>query len=175
MGLVVGTALAPAGWHAWFTSVALLLGAVMLLCKTPLLPVLKRLAMLSPFAIGVALAAAAQPGTGPGWKITALRSGLCLITLILLAQTTPFNDLLAVLRRARLPALLITTIALMHRYLFVLVDETERMRRARASRTFTRNRRFSWQTAASVVGHLFVRSSERAERVYDAMCARGWR
>jgi energy-coupling factor transporter transmembrane protein EcfT len=24
------------------------------------------------------------------------------------------------------------------------------------------------------VGQLFVRASERAERIYDAMCARGW-
>jgi cobalt/nickel transport system permease protein len=175
MGLVVGTALVPAGWHAWFTAVALFLGAAMLLGQIPPLPVLKRLVALSPFVIGVALAAAGQPGAGPGWKITALRSGLCLVTVILLAQTTPFNDMLAVMRRARLPALLVTTIALMHRYVFVLADETERMRRARASRTFTHGRRFSWQAAASVISHLFVRSSERAERVYDAMCARGWR
>jgi energy-coupling factor transporter transmembrane protein EcfT len=25
------------------------------------------------------------------------------------------------------------------------------------------------------VGQLFVRASERAERIYDAMCARGWK
>mgnify|MGYP000412339876 CR=1 FL=1 len=30
-------------------------------------------------------------------------------------------------------------------------------------------------TLATVVGQLFVRASERAERIYDAMCARGWR
>ena len=71
--------------------------------------------------------------------------------------------------------MLITTIALMHRYLFVLVDESERMRRARASRTFTRGRRFHWHTLATVVGQLFIRASERAERIYDAMCARGWK
>ena len=75
----------------------------------------------------------------------------------------------------RVPGLLITTIALMHRYLFVLADEAERMRRARASRTFTRDRRARWQTLSTVVGQLFVRASERAERIYDAMCARGWK
>jgi cobalt/nickel transport system permease protein len=75
----------------------------------------------------------------------------------------------------RVPGLLITTIALMHRYLFVLADEAERMRRARASRTFARRRRFHWHTLASVAGQLFIRASERAERIYDAMCARGWK
>jgi cobalt/nickel transport system permease protein len=73
------------------------------------------------------------------------------------------------------PGLLVTTLALMHRYLFVLANEMERMRRARLSRTFTRRRRVRWQTLATVVGQLFVRASERAERIYDAMCARGWK
>jgi cobalt/nickel transport system permease protein len=80
-----------------------------------------------------------------------------------------------VLQRVRVPGLLITTIALMHRYLFVLADEAERMRRARLSRTFTRGKRFGWGSLATVVGQLFVRASERAERIYDAMCARGWK
>jgi cobalt/nickel transport system permease protein len=71
--------------------------------------------------------------------------------------------------------LLITTMTLMHRYLFVLSDEAERMRRAQASRSFTRGRRFQWRSMSTVVGHLFIRASERAERIYDAMCARGWR
>jgi cobalt/nickel transport system permease protein len=175
LALIFGTALVPAGWTAWFEVVALLLVAVMVLGKIPPGPVLRRLLALSPFVAGVALAAAWHPGGTLGWKITALRSGLCLATVILLAQTTPFGEMLAVLRRARVPALLVTTIALMQRYLFVLADETERMGRARASRTFTRSRWFAWRTAATVVGQLFVRASERAEHVYDAMCARGWR
>ena len=175
LGLLFGTALVPAGWTAWFEVVTLVLVAVMVLGKIPPGPVLRRLLALSPFVAGVALAAAWHPGGTLDWKITALRSGLCLATVILLAQTTPFGEMLAVLRRARVPALLVTTIALMQRYLFVLADETERMGRARASRTFTRGRWFAWRTAATVVGQLFVRASERAEHVYDAMCARGWR
>ena len=91
------------------------------------------------------------------------------------SNTTPFTSILRVLKSVRVPGLLITTIALMHRYLFVLADEAERMRRARASRTFTRGRRWQWLALASVVGQLFVRASERAERIYNAMCARGWK
>jgi len=73
------------------------------------------------------------------------------------------------------PALLVTTMALMHRYLFVLVDESDRMRRARASRTLVRRRGLGWGMPAEVIGRLFVRASERAERIYLAMCARGWK
>jgi cobalt/nickel transport system permease protein len=95
--------------------------------------------------------------------------------MILLSNTTPFSEVLRVLRHVRVPALLITTLALMYRYLFVLVDEGERMKRAHACRSFVRQRRFRWRTMATVAGQLFIRSTERAERIYAAMCARGWR
>jgi cobalt/nickel transport system permease protein len=95
--------------------------------------------------------------------------------MVLLSNTTPFADLLRVLKAWRMPALLVTTLSLMYRYLFVLVDEAQRMQRARASRTFTPKRRRAWRTMATVISQLFIRSSERAERIYAAMCARGWR
>jgi cobalt/nickel transport system permease protein len=94
---------------------------------------------------------------------------------VLLSSTTRFSAILRVLWGIRVPTLLVTTLALMHRYLFVLVDETGCMVRARRSRTFTHDRASAWRSSASVIAHLFVRSSERAERIYAAMCARGWK
>ena len=136
---------------------------------------LKRLALLSPLILGVALVNAFQPAARVSWMTVAAKSTICLLTIILVSNTTPFSRILRVLQAARVPGLLITTLALMHRYLFVLMEEAERMRRARASRTFTRQRRARWQALSTVVGQLFVRASERAERIYDAMCARGWK
>jgi cobalt/nickel transport system permease protein len=173
--MIVGTVLAPVGWTGWYVGVAVLLAGVVGLSRIPLLFLLKRLAMLSPFVLGVALVNALQPTAQGGWLQVALRSTLCLLTVTLVSNTTPFSKILRVLQRVRVPGLLITTIALMHRYLFVLADEAQRMRRARACRTFTRGRRFEWNALATVVSQLFVRASERAERIYDAMCARGWR
>ena len=63
----------------------------------------------------------------------------------------------------------------MHRYIYVLADESERMKRARLSRSFTPGRRFQWLALSTVAGQLFVRASERAERIYNAMGARGWK
>jgi cobalt/nickel transport system permease protein len=131
---------------------------------------------LSPLFLSVGLVNALHPAAGRGsWVIVALKSTICLLTVILVSNTTPFSKMLRVLTLVQVPGLLITTIALMHRYLFVLTAEAERMARARASRTFVRDRRASWQTLSTVVGRLFVRASERAERIYDAMCARGWK
>jgi len=175
LGIIVGTVVAPAGWIGWFVGVGILLVLAAILSHIPALFLLKRLAWLSPLILGVALVNALQPALRGSWVVVAVRSTLCLLTVILVSNTTPFNKILRVLKRVHVPGLLITTIALMHRYLFVLTAEAERMSRARASRTFVRERRARWQTLSQVVGRLFVRASERAERIYDSMCARGWR
>ncbi len=173
--IIVVTVLAPIHWRAWFIGVAGLLVLTALLSQLPLFFLFRRLLVLSPFVLGVVLVNACQPAGRAYWLGVVSKSVLCLLTVILVSNTTPFSQILRVLRSIRVPALLITTIALMHRYLFVLMDEAERMRRARASRTFTRGRKFRWHTLATVVGQLFIRASERAERIYDAMCARGWK
>ena len=173
--IIVATVLTPIQWHAWFVGVAGLLFLAALLSQLPLFFLLKRLLVLSPFVLGVVLVNAYQPAGRANWWGVAVKSVLCLSTVILVSNTTPFSQILRVLKSIHVPALLITTIALMHRYLFVLMDEAERMRRARASRTFTRGRKFHWHTLSTVVGQLFIRASERAERIYDAMCARGWK
>jgi cobalt/nickel transport system permease protein len=95
--------------------------------------------------------------------------------MILLTFTTPFYEILEALRRVRFPALMLTTLALMYRYLPVLGEESRRMQRARASRTFGRSHRLQWKSMSAIVGQLFIRSAERAERIYLAMCARGWK
>lgn len=174
-GIIVVTVLMPIEQKGWFVGVVALLVATALLSRLSILFLARRILLLSPFVCGVALLNAFEPSRRGTWVGVALKSAICLFTVILVSNTTPFSKILRVLKMVRVPGLLITTIALMHRYLFVLADEAERMRRARASRTFARRHGLQWRALASVVGQLFVRASERAERIYDAMCARGWK
>jgi cobalt/nickel transport system permease protein len=135
----------------------------------------KRIAMMEPVVLGVAVMALFQPGGVRVFLTLAMRSTLCLAVMLLLSNTTPFSDTLAVLRKLRMPRLLVTTLGLMYRYLYVLTEEGQRMRRARASRTFTGRRGVAWTMLGTTIGHLFVRTADRAERIYLAMCARGFR
>ena len=173
--LVLTVVLLPRTQLAALLVVAVILAGLVAISRISILFLLKRLLLLEPLVLGVAGLMWFQPGGGKIVAVVMLKANLCLLTTILLSHTTPFTELVCVLQQLRVPWLFITTLTLMHRYLFVLADEAERMRRARASRTFTRRRRFQWQTLASVVGQLFVRASERAERIYNAMCARGWK
>ena len=162
---------------AWGAHAAVAAGLVgiALAARADLRGMLLRLLLLEPFVLGIALLALLRPGGVPLFLSMLTKSTLCLAIMILLTATTRFSELLAVLWRIRMPPLLVTTLALMHRYLFVLLEEMARMQRARRSRTFVAGRSSAWRDSAQVAGHLFVRTSERAERVYLAMCARGWK
>ena len=172
----------PLSARGWFIGLFATLVAVAALSRIPWSFLLKRFLFLEPFVLGVAVLTLFQPNGIRVFATIFVRSTLCLLTMMLLSNTTPFAAILRVLRRVHVPALFVTTLALMYRYLFVLVDEAERMHRARASRTFTpktfgnhAHRIHLWQMLGTVIGQLFVRSTERAERIYAAMLARGWR
>lgn len=159
----------------YILGVVLFLIIIALVSEIPVLFLLKRLLLLEPFVLGVALLSLFQSGGVLVFLTILLKSTVCLFTMILLSNTTPFADLLRVLRRAHIPRVFLTILALMYRYLFLLIDEAERMHRARMSRTYAATRLLEWRLLTTTVGQLFVRSSERAERIYAAMCARGWK
>lgn len=175
LAVVLLVVLLPRTAWAAHAAVAVVLAMVAWGGRLDLRRLLLRLALLEPFVLGVALLALLRPGGTLLFLSMLTKATLCLACMVLLTATTRFSDLLAVLWRARVPPLLVTTLALMHRYLFVLLEEVERMQRARRSRTFATGRASAWRGSAQVAGQLFVRTSERAERVYLAMCARGWK
>jgi cobalt/nickel transport system permease protein len=172
--LLVATITTPISFYAAFALVGIVLLVVVFVSRIPLIFLVRRMLLLELFVMGVAILSLLQPNGIVVFTTLVVRSTLCLLAIVLFSNTTPFSELLDLLRSWRVPLLLITLLALMYRYLFVLVDELERMQRARTSRTFTGKRAVVWRSHATVVSQLFVRSTERAERIYAAMCARGW-
>jgi cobalt/nickel transport system permease protein len=173
--LVTGTALLPRRLGAPFLAPAVVLGALWLGSRMPLLYALRRLLLAQTFILGIALLSLLSPSARPGFLPTVCKSNLCILALLVLGWTTPLPELLSALRRLGLPSVMLTTLALMCRYLPVLAEEARRMERARASRTFSPKRRLAWQNLGAILARLFVRTADRAERIYLAMCARGWR
>lgn len=111
-----------------------------------------------------------------------IKAWLSVLSAILLTATTPFHEITAGFRQLRVPAVIISIIELMWRYLFVIVDEVNRMIRARSSRSSSPNGSHHtggsvfWrgQVTGHMAGSLFLRSLERSERVYEAMLSRGY-
>ncbi|MEK6233782.1 MAG: cobalt ECF transporter T component CbiQ [Planctomycetales bacterium] len=139
--------------------------------------VILRLAVFAPFALMLSLSIPLSRGLEGGWTLMGgvlAKALLSWTTVLVLVNTTPFDSILSALRRLRLPAVLVAVLSFTYRYLFVLVDELNRMSRARSARTFRRNGIFRLQDLASVISMLLLRSFERAERVHRAMLARGF-
>lgn len=172
--LILWTVVTPPSDTWFFAGCGVFLVVVVIAARIPAGFVAVRLLTLEPLVIGVAILALLQPGGLAVMLRILLKSNLCLLTAVVLSNTTPFGDILRVLRALRVPSLLVTILALMYRYVFLLIDQAERMTRARESRTFALRRTGRWKLAAGVVSQLFVRSTERAERIYAAMTARGW-
>ncbi len=136
-----------------------------------------RLALMLLFLVPIAGSVVLSRALQGGWALAAqvlIRALLALAAMVTLVATTPFPRILGALARLRVPSLLLSILAFMYRYLFVLAEELARMRRAKLARTFRSDLRTEVALLANVVGILFVRAFERAERIYSAMCARGW-
>jgi cobalt/nickel transport system permease protein len=110
-----------------------------------------------------------------------LKSWLSVQVALLLAFTTPFPTLVDALRALRLPAIMVSIISFMYRYLAVLGGEATQMDRAKQARSAVVPGRkgggsLRWRAGVtgSMVGSLFLRSYERSERIHAAMLARGF-
>jgi cobalt/nickel transport system permease protein len=101
-------------------------------------------------------------------------TAVVLLALVLLG-TAPLPTTLHAARSLRLPGTLVQIMLLSYRYLFVLADEFDRLRRAVRLRGFrARMDRHSYRTVGNVIGTLLVCSAERAEGVAHAMRCRGF-
>ncbi|MFH0771980.1 MAG: cobalt ECF transporter T component CbiQ [Candidatus Omnitrophota bacterium] len=103
--------------------------------------------------------------------IKSFLSALCMIVLV---ATTKFPDILKALEELKFPRLLTMIASFMYRYFFVIEDELMIMNRAREARSAGGSNWFQAKAMANILGILFVRSYERSELVYLAMCSRGF-
>lgn len=93
---------------------------------------------------------------------------------VLLAATTEVNDIIAGLRKLRVPIVLTAIAAFMIRYLDVIAGEMRRTRIAMTARGYAPSWIAQIRPLATAAGALFIRSYERGERVHQAMLARGF-
>src|SRR4051794_37086846 len=101
---------------------------------------------------------------------------LALVTLALtLLATAPLHVTLAAAGRLGVPRLLVHLTLLTYRYVFLLLDELNRLRIALRVRGF-RNAMtaHAYRTVGQVTGTLLVRGADRADRVAQAMRCRGF-
>jgi len=194
LAVILATVLVTRDRFLPLVPVATALAAYHAVSRTPIRYTLRRLALVSPLAVAVVvLFPFLEPGEAvwrwpvAGGEVVVTREGLlraghllakfvlCTWAALLLLATTRFQDLLQGLARLRMPRVFVTQLAILYRYLWVLMDEGMRMRMARAARDGGLGPwRLRLHSRAGVIGVLFLRSWDRAERIYRAMAARGF-
>jgi cobalt/nickel transport system permease protein len=176
-----------------FAFYGILLSILIGISKIPLQYLLKRFLMVTPFIMMTVLFIPFLKGeevmrvilwesctliiTREGlvmlWNIV-IKSYFSLIAMTLLTASTAFPKLLKALESLRFPHLFIMILSFMYRYIFVIQDEFMKMKQAKESRSVGGSRRLQLKALTNMIGVLFIRSYERAESVYLAMCSRAF-
>lgn len=92
--------------------------------------------------------------------------------LYFLSLSTPLPELLAVLRRVHVPAIMVELAVLIYRYIFILLATFRDMKDSAASRLGYRGLKRSLRTTGLVYGGLLANSFRRAGACFDAMESR---
>lgn len=101
--------------------------------------------------------------------LTALGAVSCLYFLIL---STPFTDLLLVLKAIHCPEIVLELLLLIYRFIFLLYDMGEKLDCAVKSRLGNRSLKTAIPAVAGVFQMLFIGSIRRSLKLYDAMESR---
>jgi cobalt/nickel transport system permease protein len=146
----------------------------------------KKVALLSPFALAVGLfnplfdrevlVQLGPLGVSGGWISFAsiiVRALLTVGAALILIALTGFPAVCQALERLGMPRVFAVQLLFLYRYLFVLTEEGSRAARARELRSCGR-RGLGASSFGPLVGHLLLRTWQRAERIHMAMLARGF-
>ena len=148
--------------------------------------ILRKITLLCPFVLAVGifnpvfdrevLIQLGPLGISAGWISFAsivVRSILTVGAAFILVGVTGFTAVCQALERMGMPQVFAVQLLFLYRYIFVLAEEGGRASRARELRSCGR-KGLGIDSFSSLVGHLLLRTWQRAERIHMAMLARGF-
>ncbi|OGU17546.1 MAG: cobalt ECF transporter T component CbiQ [Geobacteraceae bacterium GWC2_53_11] len=160
--------------------------AMISLANLPPLFIMKKIALLCPFVVAVGIfnpvfdrviiLQLGSIGISGGWISFAsimARSTLTVGAAFILVASTGFTAVCQALEGLGMPKVFAVQLLFLYRYIFVLTEESGRASRARELRSCGKKGQ-GIHSFGSLVGHLLLRTWQRAERIHMAMLARGF-
>lgn len=158
---------------------------LIILSEISIVEVVKRILLIEPFIIALGIFSPlfdrqsvliGAITISAGWLAflsILIKCSLTVSAVILLVATTGMEKLAAALRMLCIPRIFVLQLLLTYRYISLLIEEVGRLLRAHELRTPGCSGVVStaW---GSLAGGLLLRSFDRAQRVYQAMCLRGF-
>ncbi len=107
--------------------------------------------------------------------LVTIRSVTAILLVVTMLGTQRFDTTLKALALMRVPSIIIQMLLFTYRYIYVMVDEFLRIWSAMRAKGFTFTfSRYGLGMIGNLIGMLLIKSYERAERVYQAMIAKGY-
>ncbi|RPJ13837.1 MAG: cobalt ECF transporter T component CbiQ, partial [Desulfobacteraceae bacterium] len=94
-------------------------------------------------------------------------------SVLVLIASTGFNSVCMALEKMGVPRIFAVQLLFLYRYIFVLIDEASRMANARSQRSFDGKGK-GVRVFGYLLGHLLLRTVDRAQRIHLAMLCRGF-
>lgn len=94
--------------------------------------------------------------------------------LYFLSLSTPMVDLLAVLRRLKVPKLMVEMMGLVYRFIFILLDTADTMLIAQNSRLGYRSLSTGYRSLGTLTSTLFIRAYKRSNDLFTSLETRGY-
>jgi cobalt/nickel transport system permease protein len=167
--LVIGTALIKTGNWLFLLIYTVLALTWSIMLKTPIQTLIKLL--------GAELILLSLMSLPLGWQKASflmMRSLICLLIMNSFLLTVPKYHLSIALKGLPLPLKMQEIIILTAQYLEILLLEINRMQTSAKLRGLKGNSQWLRYISSAMIGSLYLRSLERAERVYNAMLIRGY-
>jgi cobalt/nickel transport system permease protein len=184
---VVGVTASVSTWPIWVACAAVL-GVIAMVARVGPRVVWRRARLILPLVLLVGLFVPFVRGgetvdVGPfalsvegleTFAAVSAKATIGIVSAVLLGATTTFPSVLAALESMRVPRTFVLIAAFTYRYLFVILEEVERMRAALAARAYRPTHLLQAKPVGRVATALFLRTYARGERVYLAMVSRGY-
>lgn len=175
---VLFVVLTPPRLFISFALYGAIISILILLSKIPLFFIFKRSLAVVPFVLLIAVFAPFVKQGQEGWFLfwgALAKAYLSILSMTVLMSSMRFSDFLKALERLKFPKLIVMILSFMYRYIFVVYDQMLKMKQAKDARSLAgAPKSFQIRTLANMIGVLFIRSYERGEAVYLAMCSRGF-
>lgn len=104
-----------------------------------------------------------------------IRGTASVILVAVMLGSMRFDTTIKALYMLKVPATLVQMLMFTYRYIFVIIDEFQRMWKAVTAKGFSfKTNRYGLSILGNLIGMLILKSYDRAERVYQSMVAKGY-
>jgi cobalt/nickel transport system permease protein len=153
--------------------------------EIPVIPILKRVIYAEPFIICIGILSPFFDKNifilsgitfSAGWLVLIsiiIKCSMTITAALLFMATTGIDRIAMSLRIVKFPRIFVLQFLLTYRYITVLIEEVSRTMNAYALRSFSK-KGVGIKSWGSLPGQILLRTFDRAERIYVAMCVRGF-